>query len=236
MKQVLNEDTRKVLGRMATTTTTAATGFGTTRQYSRASPDKRGIMRLCKAFNEAASSVDDSELHGSRATHGSKSIYRSTHGTSATGIKGFARTMLYKLLPETQKKGMRIAQMRASFVQEMRTLNKLRHPCICQIVGAVLVPGVPAMMVMEHMGLGSLHGLLHNGTMQLEGDVVFNFIMDLISGMRFLHAADPPIAHADLKSHNALVDEKWRLKICDKCNTPSSCISLSLFVCLLCIS
>lgn len=120
---------------------------------------------------------------------------------------------LFQCLPARQQSAIRAARTRARFVNEMQILNRLRHPCICQVVGAVLVPELPSMMVMEHMELGSLYGLLHNETMQLEGDVIFSFIKDLVSGMRFLHAAHPPITHADLRSHNCLVDKNWRLKI-----------------------
>eukprot|EP00045_Choanoeca_perplexa_P014587 m.173036 g.173036 ORF g.173036 m.173036 type:complete len:549 (-) comp16727_c0_seq7:47-1693(-) len=98
---------------------------------------------------------------------------------------------------------------------EMRILSKLRHPNICQCFGAVLVKGIEPMMVMEHMSLGSLHSLVHNDTLQLEGDVIFNFITDLVSGMHFLHAHKPALVHADLKSQNCLVDNLYRLKVAD---------------------
>jgi len=37
---------------------------------------------------------------------------------------------------------------RQNFIKEMRLLNGLRHPCIAQIVGAVIVSGLEPMMVM----------------------------------------------------------------------------------------
>ena len=46
------------------------------------------------------------------------------------------------------------------------------------------------------MSLGSLHSILHNETMALDGEVMFNFFKDLVSGMRFLHAHEPPLIHA----------------------------------------
>eukprot|EP00730_Choanoeca_flexa_P005203 TRINITY_DN11901_c0_g6_i1.p1 TRINITY_DN11901_c0_g6~~TRINITY_DN11901_c0_g6_i1.p1 ORF type:complete len:479 (+),score=123.04 TRINITY_DN11901_c0_g6_i1:41-1438(+) len=51
--------------------------------------------------------------------------------------------------------------------------------------------------------------------MDLDGETMFNFILDLVSGMRFLHAHQPPLIHADLKSHNCLVDNLYRLKVAD---------------------
>ena len=49
---------------------------------------------------------------------------------------------------------------------------------------------------MEH---GSLHDLLHNETMAIEGESILPILRDLTSGMRFLHSADPQILHGDLK-------------------------------------
>jgi enoyl-CoA hydratase/carnithine racemase len=40
------------------------------------------------------------------------------------------------------------AHSRKQFVREMRILNGLRHPCVAQIVGAVLASGMEPMMIM----------------------------------------------------------------------------------------
>lgn len=33
--------------------------------------------------------------------------------------------------------------------------------------------------------------------------------------MNYLHRSEPPIIHRDLKSHNFLVDENWKVKVSD---------------------
>lgn len=50
------------------------------------------------------------------------------------------------------------------------------------------------------MDLGSLHSLLHNDTMALEDETVHMMMLDVVSGCRFLHAAEPPVVHGDLKA------------------------------------
>lgn len=63
------------------------------------------------------------------------------------------------------------------------------------------------------MELGSLHELLHNGDVLLDGDLVLTILQDIAKGVRFLHEAKPPIIHADLKSKNCLVDRFFRVKV-----------------------
>lgn len=105
------------------------------------------------------------------------------------------------------------SKLKADFVQEMRQLSKLRHPCIVQIMGAVISPRQEPMLVMEFMDHGSLYDLLHNETMNIEGELVLPILRDIVQGIRFLHAATPAVIHGDLKAQNVLVDIKLRAKV-----------------------
>lgn len=105
------------------------------------------------------------------------------------------------------------SKLKADFIQEMRQLSKLRHPCIVQIMGAVISPRQEPMLVMEFMDHGSLYDLLHNETMTIEGELVLPILRDIVSGIRFLHAATPEVIHGDLKAQNVLVDIKLRAKV-----------------------
>jgi len=42
-----------------------------------------------------------------------------------------------------------------------------------------------------------------------------NMALDIARGMNYLHCSDPIIIHRDLKSHNLLVDEHFKVKVCD---------------------
>jgi serine/threonine protein kinase len=106
-------------------------------------------------------------------------------------------------------------QMQKDFIEEMKLLTKLRHPCITTIIGGVLSPTEGDMIVMEMMEMGSLYDILHNQTMVLDGEVVLTILRDVISGLRFLHASKPQLIHCDLKARNVLVDAKLRAKVSD---------------------
>ena len=106
--------------------------------------------------------------------------------------------------------------MRRAFVEEMRILSQLRHPCIVTVMGAVLHPGEGPLLVMEYMDRGSLRELLSNQTFPLDPEQTLPLIRDILQGLRFLHAATPnPIIHGDVKSANVLVDANFRAKIAD---------------------
>ena len=101
------------------------------------------------------------------------------------------------------------------FIEEMRHLSKLRHPCITTVMGAVYENGSEPALVMEYMSKGSLYDILHNTTVAIDGDVLLPILQDICQGLRFLHCANPPIVHGDLKSANILVDANFRAKIAD---------------------
>eukprot|EP00977_Amphora_coffeiformis_P006243 scaffold1341_cov178-Amphora_coffeaeformis.AAC.20 len=107
------------------------------------------------------------------------------------------------------------SQQRQEFTKEMRHLSQLRHPCITTVMGAVVTRNSDPMLVLEYMELGSLYDVIHNGSIVLEGGIVFPIIRDIISGLQYLHSATPPVVHSDLKSKNILVDAQFRAKVSD---------------------
>jgi len=107
------------------------------------------------------------------------------------------------------------SKLKKDFMTEMRHLSKLRHPCITTVMGAVIDKREEPMLVMEYMDHGSLYDLLHNQTLEIEGEIVLPILRDIAQGVRFLHAADPKVVHGDLKAQNILVDSKFRAKVAD---------------------
>jgi serine/threonine protein kinase len=82
-------------------------------------------------------------------------------------------------------------------------------------MGAVIDKGGTPLLVMEYMENGPLYDIIHNESMFMDGEVMLHILRDISQGVRFLHGADPPVTHGDLKSCNILVDSKFRAKVCD---------------------
>jgi len=139
--------------------------------------------------------------------HDSMAAFQS--GTMSSGSK---KTLLQKMLPFLYTEH---SIMRESFIEEMRYLSKMRHPCITTVMGAVVASDCEPMLVMELMEHGSLHDLIHNYTMVLDGEIVIPLLGHVCQGLSFLHAASPQIIHGDLKAANVLVDSKFRAKVAD---------------------
>ncbi|EGD74805.1 TKL/DICTY4/DRK protein kinase [Salpingoeca rosetta] len=145
------------------------------------------------------SSIGGSLASGRSGASGSKSSRKSLRSKGSSGLR----------------RRKQLLELKRSFMKEMRTLSKLRHPCVTTFIGGVVESSCDPMIVMEFMDLGSLYSILHNETTEVDGDVRYELLIDIISGCRFLHAAEPPIVHGDLKSMNVLVDAKFRAKVSD---------------------
>ena len=107
------------------------------------------------------------------------------------------------------------------FKSEIEMMSSLAHINIVQLLGFVVMPGQLA-IVSEYIRCGSLYDLLH-GTDALDyqrrrsvdSHQLLSMALDVCHGMDYLHSRSPPVVHRDLKSSNLLVENNFRLRICD---------------------
>ena len=96
---------------------------------------------------------------------------------------------------QTKKDAQSFKKLKAEFMEEMRHLSRLRHPCVTTVMGAVIEKGEDPMLIMEYMDHGSLYDILHNETLVMEGELLLPILRDVSQGVRFLHSADPQVIH-----------------------------------------
>lgn len=102
----------------------------------------------------------------------------------------------------------------SEFEKEVYLMSNLRAPNVLQFLGAIYEPP-NVIIVTEYMPRGSMYQVLHDPDIDLGWDVVLGMLADTARGMNYLHECRPPVIHRDLKSHNLLIDEYWRVKVCD---------------------
>ncbi|KAN0019447.1 hypothetical protein ACTFIU_002656 [Dictyostelium citrinum] len=100
------------------------------------------------------------------------------------------------------------------FNREINLMKNLRHPNVIQFLGSCLIP--PDICICtEYMPRGSLYSILHNDKIKISWSLVKRMMIDAAKGVIYLHGSTPVILHRDLKSHNLLVDENWKVKVAD---------------------
>lgn len=100
------------------------------------------------------------------------------------------------------------------FAREAALMRELRHPNVVQFIGATMdEPDI--CIVTEYMSKGSLYHLLHDPNVSISWELVRKIALDAARGMAYLHLRTPAVIHRDLKSHNLLVDDNWKVKVCD---------------------
>lgn len=100
------------------------------------------------------------------------------------------------------------------FETEVCTMRALRSPSIIQFLGSFYSPPDVG-IITEYMENGSLFNVLHDPEIALPWHTVLSMLADAARGMHYLHTSKPTVLHRDLKSLNLLVDEFWRVKVCD---------------------
>jgi hypothetical protein len=130
----------------------------------------------------------------------------------------------------------------AKLVREVEILSLLDHPCIVQLIGWSL-PNAEcgdARIGMEYVCNGSLESALvhvRDGrppSFWTHTNVTL-MIIGILLGMRYIHSKD--IVHRNLKPSNILLDENYRIRICDfgsarleSCGTTTNLVSTLTYV------
>ena len=94
------------------------------------------------------------------------------------------------------------------FKREVSTLSILRHPNLVIFMGAIAEPS-NICIVTEYCAGGTLFNILHQKReLKLSWELRLKILLEIATGMNFLHTNNPPIIHRDLKSLNILLTDK----------------------------
>lgn len=94
----------------------------------------------------------------------------------------------------------------------MKIMSMLAHANVCQYLGSSR-RGHELLIVMELLPKGDLASLMHKEELSLH--LRLKMACDAAHGLVWLHKNNPVILHRDLKTSNLLVDEHYRVKLCD---------------------
>jgi len=96
--------------------------------------------------------------------------------------------------------------------REMDTLTGLAHPNIVQLIG-LCIETDDMYIVTEFVSGGDLRSKLKEPSLDIDWPTRLAIARDIALAMNYLHSKN--IMHRDLKSHNLLVAEGWKIKVCD---------------------
>ncbi|MDP2434630.1 MAG: protein kinase, partial [archaeon] len=99
------------------------------------------------------------------------------------------------------------------FMVEIKFLAQLEHPNILKLLGVVVIEEESdVLMLTEYMSGGNLRDYM---IPEVSLTTKSRLLLDVVEGMRFLHAHQPPITHRDLKLENVLISSEGVAKIAD---------------------
>lgn len=98
------------------------------------------------------------------------------------------------------------------YTKEVALLRKLKHPNIVLFIGACTDPTL--MILTEYCSRKSLYEVIHSSNFSsIPWQYKVRMMLDAARGIQYLHSKR--IIHRDIKSHNFLVDDDWRVKVAD---------------------
>lgn len=98
---------------------------------------------------------------------------------------------------------------------EAEVMKGLCHPNIVLFMEAGFYRG-SIVIISEYCARGSLRDVLKRANVkQLSWPTKLRLALGICHGIQYLHNANPPMIHRDLKSPNVLVDDSWHAKIAD---------------------
>ncbi|KDO31907.1 TKL/DRK protein kinase [Saprolegnia parasitica CBS 223.65] len=150
-------------------------------------------------------------------------VYKASYRGSTVVVKRLA------IPPPNGGKPSNRETISAALEMEASRMSSLRHPNTVLFMGAYLNEN-QFCIVSEYCTRGSLFDVLHekrnshgsgrNGSdplhvAALPWSLRCRLALGAARGLLYLHSADPPLVHGQLKSSNILIDDSWNAKLAD---------------------
>jgi len=97
---------------------------------------------------------------------------------------------------------------------ELNILMCLRHPNIVTFIGKCIYQN-QYLILTEYLERQSLKIVLENQSIELSRLNLLKMSFDIARAILYMHTRAPPVYHRDLKSSNCLVEEGFKVKLCD---------------------
>ncbi|XVE66639.1 hypothetical protein DITRI_Ditri08aG0094400 [Diplodiscus trichospermus] len=105
-------------------------------------------------------------------------------------------------------------QGKKEFVSEVRTISRLRHRNLVQLIGWSH-ENANLLLVYEYMPNGSLDSHLYGKSNRLPWPIKYKIVKELASALLYLHEWEQCVIHRDVKPSNVMLDLNFHAKLGD---------------------
>lgn len=107
-------------------------------------------------------------------------------------------------------------QRTQEFIEEIKLVAILKHPCLVEFVGAAWTKEADLQALFEFMENGDLRNyLINERTPRSWTTEKVQIAIDIVEALVYVHSFNPPLVHRDLKSRNVLLGESMKAKLTD---------------------